>query len=118
MNLRPELQTFAETQENVLRSHDGQRGESGWKSMTAQALASRMCEEFGELLTAMFGQDDVCDFLVASLQDHVEECSIDLDYSPSEAKREIADVANFCMFMHDMADRFAAGSEDLIDGQS
>ena len=118
MNLRPALQTFAETQENVLRGHDHQRGEEGWKEMTAQAIASRICEEVGEIFTELFGQDDVCDFLVSSLQDHVEECGIDLDYDPKRTKKEAADVANFCMFLHDVADRLKRGSEPVIDGNA
>jgi NTP pyrophosphatase (non-canonical NTP hydrolase) len=118
MNLRPALQTFAETQETVLRTHDETRGEEGWKTMTAQVGASRLCEEVGEVLTAMFGQDDVCDFLVSSLQDHVEECGINIDFEPSDAKKEVADVANFCMFLHDVADRLAAGSQEIVDGQA
>jgi NTP pyrophosphatase (non-canonical NTP hydrolase) len=103
MNLRPALKTFAETQEDVLRSHDASRGEEGWKDMTAQELASRMCEEFGEVITEMFGQDDVCDFLVASLRDHIETCGVDVDFNAENTRREAADVANFCMFLHDKA---------------
>jgi len=107
MTLRPALKTFAETQEDVLRSHDADRGKEGWKSMTAQALASRMCEEFGEVITEMFGQDDVCDFLIASLRDHVEECGIDVNFNADATRREAADVANFCMFLHDNAGNLA-----------
>ena len=118
MTLRPALQTFAETQENVLRTHDQERGEEGWKELTAQTLASRLCEEMGEVFTELFGQDDVCDFLIASLQDHVEECGINLEYSSSGTKKEVADVANFCMFLHDVADRLSRGSAEIIDGNA
>lgn len=103
--IRPELRTFAEAQEEVLRTHDGQRGKDGWKTMTAQTGASRLCEELGEVLTEMFGQDDVCDHLIASLRDHVEECAIDLNFSPTNLRREVADVGNFCMFLYDIADK-------------
>ena len=118
MTLRPALQEFAQTQETVLRTHDQDRGEEGWKTMTAQVGASRLCEELGEVLTAMFGQDDVCDFLISSLQDHVEECGIDVGFDPVHARKEVADVANFCMFLHDIADRLAPGSARLVDAQS
>lgn len=102
--IRRELQTFAEAQEGVLRTHDADRGKEGWKSMTPQVGASRLCEELGEVLTELFGQDDVCDHLIASLQDHVEESGVSIDYSAIKLKREVADVANFCMFLHDIAD--------------
>lgn len=118
MNLRPALQTFAETQEAVLRTHDDARGEEGWKTMTAQVGASRLVEEVGEVLTAMFGQDDVCDFLVASIRDHVETSGINIDFDPTEMRRETADVANFCMFVHDVADRLTPGSTEVIDGEA
>jgi len=107
-DIRPELKTFAEAQEDVLRSHDAQRGKDGWKTMTAQVGASRICEELGEVLTELFGQDDVCDHLIASLRDHVEESGINLDFSPGKLRREVADVANFCMFMYDIADAIGA----------
>jgi NTP pyrophosphatase (non-canonical NTP hydrolase) len=102
--IRRELQTFVEAQEGVLRTHDAERGKEGWKDMTPQVGASRLCEELGEVLTVMFGQDDVCDHLIASLRDHVEEASIDIDYSAANLKREALDVGNFCMFLHDIAD--------------
>jgi NTP pyrophosphatase (non-canonical NTP hydrolase) len=107
--IRRELQTFAEAQEGVLRTHDADRGKEGWKDMSPQVGASRLCEEVGEILTELFGQDDVCDHLIASLQDHVEEASISLDYSATKLKRETADVGNFCMFLHDIADSIASG---------
>lgn len=106
--IRPELLTFAEAQEAVLRTHDDQRGKTGWKTMTAQVGASRLCEELGEVLTAMFGQDQVCDFLIASLRDHVEECGIGLDFSAGKVQQETADVANFCMFLYDIAGNLAS----------
>lgn len=118
MTLRPALQNFCEAQEAVLRSHDETRGEEGWKEMAAQTLASRLCEEMGEVFTELFGQDDVCDFLITALQDHVEECGIDVDYDPSATKKEVADVANFCMFLHDVADRLKRGSADAVNGQA
>jgi len=106
--IRPELKTFVEAQEDVLRSHDEQRGRDGWKTMTAQAGASRLCEELGEVLTELFGQDDVCDHLIASLRDHVEECGINPDFNPARLRRESADVGNFCMFLYDIADKISA----------
>ena len=103
--IRRELQTFAEAQEGVLRTHDAERGTDGWKDMSPQVGASRLCEELGEVLTELFGQDDVCDHLIASLQDHVEEGLLNLDYNADRLKREAADVANFCMFLYDIADK-------------
>jgi NTP pyrophosphatase (non-canonical NTP hydrolase) len=101
--MRSALKNFAVLQEQVLRSHDESKGEASWKTDSAQALASRLTEEFGEVLTHLFGQDPVCDFLIASLRDHVEESGVSLDYKPETMQRELADVANFCMMLHDVA---------------
>lgn len=104
--MRNELKTFAVFQEEVLRGHDSAKGTASWKDNTAQALASRLAEEFGEVITHLFGQDPVCDFLIASIRDHIEECGVSLDYKPDTLRTELADVANFCMMMHDVAERF------------
>lgn len=102
--MRSELREFAALQERVLRTHDDTRG-AGWKTDCAQALASRLTEELGEVISHLFGQDSVCDFLIASLRDHIEECGVSLDYRPDTLRKELADVANFCMMLHDVADR-------------
>lgn len=101
--MRTELVEFASLQESVLRGHDNTKGTSSWKSDTAQALASRLTEEFGEVLSHLLGQDTVCDFLIASIRDHIEESAVDIDYSAETFRKELADVANFCMMLHDVA---------------
>lgn len=102
--LRNELKNFVVFQEKVLRTHDKAKGKASWKGHTAQSLTSRVAEEFGEVVSHLFGQDPVADFLVASLRDHIEECGVSLDYDPASFRRELADVANFCMMLHDIAD--------------
>ena len=72
-----------------------------------QALTSRLIEELGEVVSHLFGQDSVCDFLVASMRDHVEECGVSLDYDADTFQKELADVANFCMMLHDVAGRIS-----------
>lgn len=101
--MRSELKNFAVFQEQVLRGHDEAKGQASWKGDSAQALASRLAEEFGEVITHLFGQDPVCDFLIASIRDHIEECGVSLDYKPETLRTELADVANFCMMLHDVA---------------
>jgi NTP pyrophosphatase (non-canonical NTP hydrolase) len=101
--MRAELTEFATLQETVLRTHDDTKGRASWKTDSPKSLLSRLAEEFGEVITHAFGQDDVCDFLIASLRDHIEECGVSLDYNPDVFRRELADVANFCMMLHDVA---------------
>jgi NTP pyrophosphatase (non-canonical NTP hydrolase) len=103
IEMRNELKTFAALQEAVLRSHDDKKGRASWKNDTPQALLSRLVEEFGEVITHLCGQDHVADFLIASLRDHIEESGVSLDYNPTEFRKELADVGNFCMMLHDVA---------------
>ena len=103
IEMRNELKSFVVLQEQVLRTHDETKGQASWKTDSPQALMSRLAEEFGEVLTHMFGQDHVCDFLIASIRDHVEECGVSLDYNPETFRKELADVANFCMMLADVA---------------
>ena len=107
VEIRNELKDFAERQEKVLRIHDSLKGQDGWKGDSVQALTSRLIEELGEVVSHLFGQDSVCDFLVASMRDHVEECGVSLDYDADTFQKELADVANFCMMLHDVAGRIS-----------
>jgi len=102
IEMRNELKSFAVLQEQVLRGHDETKGQA-WRTDSLQALMSRLAEEFGEVITHAFGQDPVCDFLIASLRDHIEECGVNLDYNPETFRKELADVANFCMMLADVA---------------
>lgn len=102
-DVRSELKNFAVLQEEVLRGHDESKGAASWKNDSVQALASRLTEELGEVLSHLFGEDPVCSFLIASLRDHVEESGVSLDYNPETMRRELADVGNFCMMLHDVA---------------
>lgn len=101
--MRAELAEFVALQETVLRGHDANKGEAGWKEHSAQALASRLTGQFGEMLGQLFGDDPVCNFLIESIRDHIEESAIDLDYDANALKTRLADVANFCMMLHDVA---------------
>jgi NTP pyrophosphatase (non-canonical NTP hydrolase) len=101
--MRSELVEFVNLQESIMKGHDAKKGPNGWKADTVQALTSRLAEEFGEVLAHLFGQDPVCDHLIASIRDHIEESEVDLDYDPEKFRKELADVANFCMMLHDIA---------------
>lgn len=101
--MRNELKEFVQFQESVLRAHDESKGSGGWKRSSVNVLTSRMLEEVGEVLSHLFGQDHVCDFLISSLMDHVETSAVDLDYDKGKFRAEVADVANFCMMLHDIA---------------
>lgn len=103
IEMRTELKDFAKLQETVLRTHDETKGRASWKNDSPQALLSRLVEEFGEVITHLCGQDHVADFLIASLRDHIEESGVSLDYNPTEFRKELADVGNFCMMLHDVA---------------
>jgi hypothetical protein len=103
IDIREELRTFSSLQEEVLKSHDKKKGKSGWKTISAQTLASNLIEGFGEVITNIFGQDQVCDFLLASLRDHVEESGVDVEYDFVKTQRKLADTANMCMMLHDIA---------------
>ena len=116
--MRSELKTFAILQEEILRGHDQTKGLASWKSDSAQALASRLAEELGEVLTHLFGQDPVCDFLIASIRDHVEESGVSLDYNPETFQRELADVGNFCMMLHDVAGSIDPRHSDTLEAKA
>jgi NTP pyrophosphatase (non-canonical NTP hydrolase) len=105
IEMRNELKDFATLQESVLQSHDQTKGQASWRTDSPQALMSRLAEEFGEVITHIFGQDPVCDFLIASIRDHIEECGVSLDYNPETFRKELADVANFCMMLADVASK-------------
>lgn len=69
--IRQELQTFAEYQEMILELNDWK---DGWKYLTTYQLKKRIIEEILELTEAK------------------------TDY---EIMQECADIANFCMMLHD-----------------
>lgn len=113
--IREELRTFSSLQEEVLKSHDKEKGKSGWKTISAQTLASNLIEGFGEVITNIFGQDQVCDFLLASLRDHIEESGVDMEYDFLKTQRKLADTANLCMMLHDVAEHVTPyGSSDTL----
>lgn len=116
--MRAELAEFATLQENVLRTHDDTKGRASWKTDSPQSLLSRLAEEFGEVITHVCGQDNVCDFLIASLRDHIEECGVSLDFNPTEFRKELADVANFCMMLHDVAGTIDPTVSDTAEAQA
>lgn len=105
IEMRTELKDFAKLQEDILQRHDQTKGQASWKTNSPQELTSRLAEEFGEVITHLFGQDSVGDFLIASLRDHIEECGVSLDYNPETFRKELADVANFCMMLADVASK-------------
>ena len=101
--MRTELAEFVALQEEVLQVHDNTKGVVGWKENTAQALASRLTDQFGEMLAHLFGDNPVCDFLINSIRDQIEESGVDLDYDPATLRTKLADIANFCMMLHNVA---------------
>ena len=79
LDCRAEVKCFAVLMEHVLRRHDDAKGES-WRKMSLDDLAVRVQEEVQELLFAI-------------------ETG-----SPYETMvTESVDVANFCMFITDIA---------------
>jgi NTP pyrophosphatase (non-canonical NTP hydrolase) len=114
IEMRNELKSFAVLQEQVLRGHDETKGQASWRTDSPQALMSRLAEEFGEVITHAFGQDPVCDFLIASLRDHIEECGVSIDYNPETFRKELADVANFCMMLADVAPKIDPRHSDAL----
>lgn len=118
IEMRNELKDFATLQESVLQSHDETKGPASWKNNSPQALMSRLAEEFGEVITHVFGQDPVCDFLIASIRDHIEECGVSLDYNPETMKKELADVANFCMMLADVAPGIDPRHSDVAEAKA
>ena len=79
MTLRPEVLRFAENMEKKLREHDDR---PGWKDNAPEALLARLRQETDEL-----------DEAIASRMQTT---------SSSEVMDEAADVANFCMMIHDV----------------
>lgn len=77
IELRPEVQWFAELMEFVLRANDHK---PGWKADSEEALLDRLHEEVAELRTEILSEDRV---------DHVV--------------KEAVDVANFAMMIADVA---------------
>ena len=81
MELRPELQEFAEEMERVLRNNDHK---SGWDSMSIHSLFERIKGEFEELQREYILMNNATD-------------------SGGRIHRmghEAIDIANFCMFLH------------------
>lgn len=87
MQLRPEVQAFAELMEQVLRANDHK---GGWQNENYWWLCERIEEELAELRTA-------CWNLVYHFTPGVTEAD-----RKAEIQREAADVANFAMFIADV----------------
>ena len=85
--LRPELQAFAELQEQVLQANDWKGGwrDKVWR-MSYRDVLLRIDQELKEL-------EDV---FAPHTQRHL------LDEEFEQAKKEAADVANFCMMLVDL----------------
>lgn len=52
MQLRPEVQAFAELMETKLQEHDATKGPTGWKSAWPAALRYMVQDKFDEFVTA------------------------------------------------------------------
>jgi len=78
MRVRPAVRRFAKEMESVLRQKDAQK-DLGWRICNHLWLARRAQEEAVELIEA-----------------------IALMKSPSNIRREAADVANFAMMVYDL----------------
>jgi len=74
--MRPEVAWFAEQMEKKLLANDHK---GGWDKMSYEELKSRLIEETGELIGALYSKD------------------------PKRIIDEATDVANFCMFISDVA---------------
>jgi len=71
MVMRREILIFASAMENKMATHDKDRGDE-WKHMSIQQLAKRLGQEFAELKSQA---------------------------SEKDIRRELVDVANFCMML-------------------
>ena len=81
MELRPELQEFAEEMERVLRNNDYK---SGWDSISIHELFERVKDEFEELQRDYIKMNN----------------AIDGAELIQRMGHEAIDIANFCMFLH------------------
>lgn len=84
--LRPEVRKFAEQMELKLRTHDADRGPSGWRDSDVFWLASRILAEQRELLNALLRWP--------------------LSASDGSILKECADIANFAMMVSDVVYRY------------
>ena len=71
--LRPEVMEFAKAMEVVLKANDHK---GGWEDSTYDYLDARLVEEVGEYFGSVASGDKV-----------------------SKARKELVDIANFCMFL-------------------
>lgn len=76
MKHRVEVERFADLMESVLRANDHK---SGWDRVPVQELLACVCKEVGELA-----------------------CAIACNKSKYDVRSELADVANFCMFISEV----------------
>lgn len=83
--IRAPLLRFCEQQELLLRTHDEKKGYASWKDDSFEAIQNRLKDEFFEYF------DGTTSFSTA-----VE--------SIKHNQRELLDIANFCMMLHDKYD--------------
>jgi NTP pyrophosphatase (non-canonical NTP hydrolase) len=100
VELRPELREFAEEMEVMLRRHDEKK--RGWELENPNWLMRRLLDELGEVIEAMnptMGADHkaVSRYLLAELMRLTYHTTAK---DKNHVRRELVDVANFCMFLH------------------
>lgn len=100
IELRPELRAFAEEMESLLQYHDDRK--SGWEIEDPSWLFRRILDEVGEVIEAinpMMGADSkaVIRYILGELM-RMSYGTAAMDRKL--VRRELIDVANFCMFLH------------------
>lgn len=98
--LRSELRVFAEEMEALLQYHDDRK--SGWEIEDPSWLFRRILDEVGEVIEAinpMMGSDSkaVIRYILGELM-RMSYGTAAMDRKL--VRRELVDVANFCMFLH------------------
>lgn len=100
INLRESVDWFAQCMENVLRNHDGDKGDEGWKRIHHDRLFAMLSAELKELRWQLKGFTPAKDS---------QRRGADHDWASSVID-ECADVANFAMMIADNMRRHIDGS--------
>jgi len=80
MKIRKEVMKFVEAMELKLRKHDKEWGKTGWRGDKKLGLGPASNE-----------------ILINGVQDNLKE------YLISHKKKELVDIANFCMMLYDIS---------------
>jgi NTP pyrophosphatase (non-canonical NTP hydrolase) len=99
--LRPEVQAYARRMEMMLRGHDGDRGQAGWKGDHPDDLFAHLEREVQELRQAT----TQCQNLL------IWEGDPDLRWQLARLGNEAADIGNMAMMVADVLGAWTAEPE-------